>query len=164
MRQVPMPAVRTLIDIQVDILLDADAICSLLRLRTRLVHNFGGCGTPLRREVMHISPPRINSRYKRSLPRMRKASCNVWCGGVLLSRILPDGVSSPCPGLASRFGMGTGRSPGAMAAANSSTIRGCGCSATGERTRFHDLESFQSMRCRPLAPVSSAGRRFASAA
>ena len=36
------------------------------------------------------------------------------CGGVLLSHTLPGAVPSALAGLASRFGMGAGRFPGAM--------------------------------------------------
>ena len=38
----------------------------------------------------------------------------VCCGGVLLSHTLPGAVPSALAGLASRFGMGAGRFPGAM--------------------------------------------------
>ena len=43
-------------------------------------------------------------------------------GGVLLSRGLPTEVPSPQPGLASRFGMETGRLPDAITAANLSLL------------------------------------------
>ena len=39
---------------------------------------------------------------------------NVCCGGVLLSHNLAVAVPLALPGLASRFGMGAGRFPGAM--------------------------------------------------
>ena len=40
--------------------------------------------------------------------------CEVCCGGVLLSHTLPGAVPSALAGLASRFGMETGRFPAAM--------------------------------------------------
>ena len=40
--------------------------------------------------------------------------CYVCCGGVLLSHTLPGAVPSALAGLASRFGMETGRFPAAM--------------------------------------------------
>ena len=43
--------------------------------------------------------------------------CWWWCGGVLLSRRVAPAVPSALAGLASGFGMGTGRFPAAMAAA-----------------------------------------------
>ena len=71
---------------------------------------------------------------------------------MLLSHTLSSAVPSPCPGLASRFGMEAGRLPGAMTTAKSySTIRSnpfvlqVDCKKTGQwtrlRYRFNFLDS-----------------------
>lgn len=39
MRQMPAAAIRTLVDIKINVLLNADPIGSLLGLRTRLIHD-----------------------------------------------------------------------------------------------------------------------------
>ena len=44
----------------------------------------------------------------------RGTTCEVCCGGVLLSHTLPGAVPSALAGLASRFGMEAGRFPAAM--------------------------------------------------
>ena len=52
--------------------------------------------------------------------------CVVWvCGGVLLSRALAGTVPSALVGLASGFGMGSGRFPTAMSAAHPHHTRVC---------------------------------------
>ena len=50
----------------------------------------------------------------RASPVWVRPSVEVCCGGVLLSHTLPGAVPSALAGLASRFGMETGRFPGAM--------------------------------------------------
>ena len=47
--------------------------------------------------------------------------CMECCGGVLLSHTLPGAVPSALAGLASRFGMETGRFPAAMTTTSGST-------------------------------------------
>ena len=47
-------------------------------------------------------------------PKVSGRSPSVCCGGVLLSHNLAVAVPLALPGLASRFGMGAGRFPGAM--------------------------------------------------
>lgn len=48
-------------------------------------------------------------------------ACMECCGGVLLSHTLPGAVPSALAGLASRFGMETGRFPAAMTTTSGST-------------------------------------------
>ena len=83
-------------------------------------------------------------------------------GGALLSHTLSSAVPSPCPGLTSRFGMGTGCLPGAMAATRTLfAYQRAACHRgmwTGKRTRRSTLivPAGHPMRCLPQSTGNAA--------
>ena len=73
--------------------------------------------------VVYAGVPRIEGGWgllERYVPT-GPTRCMECCGGVLLSHTLPGAVPSALAGLASRFGMETGRFPAAMTTTSGST-------------------------------------------